>query len=149
MLIQSEIEWFQVHLLEWLHIEALRDRLSCVILVTLGGCRHLDGLSSEPVVARVRDCSWPPPGDCEGFLCLSRQSAKGNSSGLDVSLSYLTCGSVLAMSNVCTRFVLHLLAAKPPSVGRHNGDVACRQAREPREKNTCVSCHLVFSRCID
>jgi hypothetical protein len=28
----------------------------------------------------------------------------------------------------------HLLAAKPPSVGQHNGNVACRQAREPREK---------------
>ena len=31
--------------------------------------------------------------------------------------------------------MLHLLATEPPSVGRHNGDVACRQAREPREKN--------------
>ena len=31
--------------------------------------------------------------------------------------------------------MLHLLAAKPPSIGRHNGNVACRQAREPREKN--------------
>ena len=29
----------------------------------------------------------------------------------------------------------HLLAAEPPSAGRHNGDVACWQAREPREKN--------------
>ena len=28
----------------------------------------------------------------------------------------------------------HLLAAEPPSVGRHNKDVACWQAREPREK---------------
>jgi hypothetical protein len=24
--------------------------------------------SSGGVVARVGDCSWPPPGDCEGFL---------------------------------------------------------------------------------
>ena len=31
--------------------------------------------------------------------------------------------------------MLHPLATEPPSVGRHNGDVACRQAREPREKN--------------
>ena len=30
--------------------------------------------------------------------------------------------------------MLHLLAAELPSVGRHNGDIACRQAREPREK---------------
>jgi hypothetical protein len=30
------------------------------------------------------------------------------------------------------------LAAEPRSGGRHNEDVACQQAREPREKN-CVS----------
>ena len=35
----------------------------------------------------------------------------------------------------------HLLAAEPPSVGRHNGDIACWQAREPREK---ISCLLLF-----
>jgi hypothetical protein len=73
-------------------------------------------------VARVGDCSWPPPDDYEGFLCLPRWSAKRNSSGLCVSLSYLTCGSVLMVSNVWIKFVLHLLAAEPPSVGRHNGD---------------------------
>ena len=36
--------------------------------------------------------------------------------------------------------MLHLLATEPPSVGRHNGDVACRQAREPREKIVCLHC---------
>jgi hypothetical protein len=82
-------------------------------------------------VARVGDCSWSPLGDCKGFLCLSQRSAKGNSSGLRVSLSYLTCGYVLTVSTGWTRFVLLLLAAEPPSVGRHNGDVACWQAREP------------------
>jgi hypothetical protein len=100
-------------------------------------------------MTRVGDCSWPPPGDCERLLCLPRQSTKGNSSGLRMSLSYLTCGSVLAVSTGWMRFVLHLLATEPPSVGRHNEDVACRQAREPREKNTRISCHLVFSQCID
>jgi hypothetical protein len=62
-------------------------------------------------VARVGDCSWSPPGDCEGFLCLPRRSAKGNSNTLRVSLSYLTCGSILAVFTCWTRFVLHLLAA--------------------------------------
>jgi hypothetical protein len=71
---------------------------------------------------RVGDCSWPPPGDCEGFLCLPRWSAKGNFSGLRMSLIYLTCGSVLAVSNVWTRFMQHLLVTEPPSIGRHNGD---------------------------
>jgi hypothetical protein len=51
-------------------------------------------------MAIVGDCSCPPPGDCEGFLCLPRRSAKGNSSGLHVSLSYLTYGQVLMVSNV-------------------------------------------------
>ena len=32
----------------------------------------------------------------------------------------------------------HLLAVEPPSVGRHNEDVACWQAREPREKIDCL-----------
>ena len=32
----------------------------------------------------------------------------------------------------------HLLAAEPSSVGRHNRDVACWQAREPREKIGCL-----------
>jgi hypothetical protein len=73
-------------------------------------------------VARVGDYSWLPPDDCEWFLCLPRQSAKGNFSGLRVSLSYLTYGSVLTVSNIWTRFVLHLLAIEPLSVGRHNGD---------------------------
>jgi hypothetical protein len=73
-------------------------------------------------VTRVGNCSWPPPGVCEGFLYLPRRSVKDNSSGLRVSLSYLTCRSVLVVSNVWTRFVLHLLAVEPPSVGRHNGD---------------------------
>jgi hypothetical protein len=73
-------------------------------------------------VARVSDCSWPLLGDCEGFLCLFRRSAKGNSNTLCVSLSYLTCGSVLVVSMGWMRFVLHLLAVESPSVGRHNGD---------------------------
>jgi hypothetical protein len=37
-------EWLLVHLLEWLHLVALEDCCVCGFLVTLGGCRHLDGL---------------------------------------------------------------------------------------------------------
>ena len=78
--------------------------------------------SSRGGLARVRDCSWPSSGDCEGSCAFPGGAPKGNSSGLLVSLSYLTCGLVLAASICWTRFVKHLLAAKPPSVGRHNGD---------------------------
>jgi hypothetical protein len=35
-----------VHLLVSLHLVALGGRLSCGILVTLGSCRHLDGLEA-------------------------------------------------------------------------------------------------------
>jgi hypothetical protein len=59
---------------------------------------------------------------CEGSCTFPGREPKGNSSGLLVSLSYLTCGKVLAMSICWTRFVIHLLATEPPSVGRHNGD---------------------------
>jgi hypothetical protein len=37
-------EWFQVYLLEWLHLVTLGDRCGCELLVTLSGCCHLDGL---------------------------------------------------------------------------------------------------------
>ena len=57
-------------LLEWLHLEALGDCVSLRIsLVTLGGCRRLDGrgsscggrcLSPAPIVVIVRG-SWPFP----------------------------------------------------------------------------------------
>jgi hypothetical protein len=61
-------------------------------------------------------------GDCEGTCTFPDGEPKGKSSGLLVSLNYLTFGSVLAVSNVWMRFMQHLLAAEPPSVGRHNGD---------------------------
>jgi hypothetical protein len=44
-----------------LHLEALGELICCVFLVTLGGCRHLDGLEQLGGVASVGDCSWPPP----------------------------------------------------------------------------------------
>ena len=47
-------------------------------------------------------------------------------------------GRFLRCPILWTRFVQHLLAAEPPSVGRHNGDVACWQACEPREKIDCL-----------
>jgi hypothetical protein len=120
--IQSEIEGFQVHLLVSLHLVALGDHLSCGILVTLGGCCHLDSLEQW----RSCDKSWwlflATSRWLWGVLVPSLTERQSNSSGLRVSLSYLTCGSVLAVSNMWTRFVLHLLATEPPSVGRHNGD---------------------------
>jgi hypothetical protein len=48
-------EWFLVHLLEWLHLMVLGDRCGCGVLVTLGGCRHLDGLKQR---WRSGTCWW-------------------------------------------------------------------------------------------
>ena len=62
-------------------------------------------------------------GDCEGSCAFPGGALKGNSSGLLMSLSYLTCGYVLAVSICWTRFVQHLLAAEPPTVGQHNEDL--------------------------
>ena len=76
--------------------------------------------------------------DCEGSCAFPGGAPKGNSSGLLVSLSYLIVGRFLRCPIVWMRFVQHLLAAEPPSLGRHNGDVACWQAREPREKISCL-----------
>jgi hypothetical protein len=71
-------------------------------------------------VARVGDCSWPPPGDCEGFLCLPRRSVKGTL----VDCSYHLATSLVSRFLWCPRDEVHatLLAAKPPSIGQHNGD---------------------------
>jgi hypothetical protein len=43
---QSEFEWFQVHLLMSLHLVGTWVSIGCRILVTLGGCRHLDSLET-------------------------------------------------------------------------------------------------------
>jgi hypothetical protein len=43
------------------------------------------------VLVGVGDYSWPPPSDYEGFLCLPRQSARGNSSELLVACGSSSC----------------------------------------------------------
>ena len=55
---------------------------------------------------------------------------------VDCSCHWVTSlvGRFLRCPIVWTRFVQHLLATEPPSVGRHNVDVACWQAHESREK---------------
>jgi hypothetical protein len=43
---QSEIEWSQVHLLVSLHLAGTWVIFGCGILISLGGCHHLDGLEA-------------------------------------------------------------------------------------------------------
>jgi hypothetical protein len=64
------------YLLEWLHLMALGDRCGYRVLVTLGGCHHLDGLEQQ----RSIDMSWwlfmAISRWLWGVLCLSRQGKK-------------------------------------------------------------------------
>jgi hypothetical protein len=74
-----------VHCIWKLHIVALVDHWSLVVLVTLGGCRHLAGLELWWFVREIGDhlrsqSSW----FMRGFDPTSR-SAKGYSSGLLMS----------------------------------------------------------------
>ena len=105
--------------------------------------------------AWVGDCSWPSPVIVRGVVPSPAECRKVTL--VNCSCHWVTSlvGRFLRCPIVWTRFVKHLLAAEPPSVGRHNGDVACWQAREPREKNwlslalwyslsDCFSIHLVI-----
>jgi hypothetical protein len=86
-------------------------------------------------------CSWPALGDLWGVLCLSRQSAKGNSSGLLVSLSYHICGRFLLCSLRELGFGLPISHRTMRCWSTQRG-LVCQQAHEPWEKN------LVFILCM-
>ena len=93
-------------------------------------------------LAWVGDCSWPSPVIVRGLVPSPAESRKVTL--VDCSCYWVTSlvGRFLRCPIVWTRFVQHLLATEPPSVGRRYGDVACWQAREPREK---IGCLLPFS----
>ena len=97
--------------------------------------------SSGGGLARVGDYSWPTPVIVRGLVHSPAERRKVTL--VDCSCHWVTSlvGWFLRCPIVWTRFVQHLLAAEPPSVGRHNGDIACWQAREPREK---IGCFLPF-----
>jgi hypothetical protein len=67
------LESIQVHCFEWLHLEALGDCVSLWdSLITLGGCRHLDGLVQRGSLSGGRWLSPALIGGFEGVLCLLR-----------------------------------------------------------------------------
>ena len=94
--------------------------------------------SSRGELAWVRDCSWPSPVIARGFVPSPAEYRKVTL--VNCSCHWVTSlvGRFLWCPIVWMRFMQHLLAAEPPSVGRHNGDIACWQAREPREKIGCL-----------
>ena len=87
---------------------------------------------------RVGGCSWTSLVIVRGFVPSSAEHRKVTL--VDCSCHWVTSlvGRFLRCLIVWTRFVQHLLAAEPPSVGRHNEDVACWQAHEPQEKIGCL-----------
>ena len=94
--------------------------------------------------AWVGDCLWPSPVIVRGVVPSPVECRK-------VTLVNCSCHWVILLVSwffqcpiVWMRFVKHLLAAEPPSVGRHNGDVACWQAREPQKKIGCLLPYCVL-----
>ena len=61
-------------------------------LVALGGCHHLDGLEQRRRIGMSWCLFMAIFGDCEGICTFPDGAPKSNSSGLLMSLSYLTCG---------------------------------------------------------
>jgi hypothetical protein len=90
-------------------------------LVTLGVCRHLDVPVIGGSLSGVGDCLRPRSIACEGSCVLPCGAPKATlvncSCHWDTSLvgRFLRC-------HLLVRFMQHLLATEPPSVGRHNGD---------------------------
>ena len=81
-------------LLGWLHLEALGDCVSAVDVSCYSWCllppRWLE--AARIVERRLVIVSGFDHGDCEGSSAFPGGAPKGNSSGLFMSLSYLTCG---------------------------------------------------------
>ena len=87
------------------------------------------------VERRLMIVSGSDRGDCEGSCAFTGGEPKGNSSGLLVSLSYLTCGYVLAVSNYVDEVRATPLNRRTTKCWSTQRGLACRQAREPWEKN--------------
>ena len=74
-------------------------------------------------------------GDCEGSCTFPGGVPKGNSNKLLVSLSYLSCGSVLAVSYRVDEVCETPLSRRTTKCWSTQWGLACWQAREPQEKN--------------
>ena len=133
-----------MHLLKWLHLLAVGDRLSYGFLVTLGGCHHLDGLKQQRSIGMcwwlLVAISWwfvrglvPSPAESQKITLVDCSCHWVNS----LAVRFLRCPIVW------TRFMQYLLAIEPPSVGRHNGDQHASKHVNLRRKILCVLCDWI------
>jgi hypothetical protein len=84
-------------------------------------------------------------GVCEGSCTFPVGEPKDNSSGLLVSLSYLTCGYVLSVSNCVDEVCATPLNRRTTKCWSTQRGLACRQAHEPRKKNlVSILCLIKF-----
>ena len=78
--------------------------------------------SSGGALAHVGDCSWLATVIVRGLAPSPVKSHKVALVNCSCHLVTSLVGRFLWCPIVWTRFMQHLLAAEPPSVGRHNGD---------------------------
>jgi hypothetical protein len=124
--------WF--HHLEWdwrassaLHWVASSCGTSWVIwagceLVTPGVCWHPDSLVIGGSLSKVGDCLRARSVAFEGSCAFPGGASKATLVNCSCHWATSLVDRFLRCPIVWTRFVQHLLAAEPPSVGRHNGD---------------------------
>jgi hypothetical protein len=114
-------------------------------LFFIGGCCYLDGLEQR----RSFDTCWglfvASSSDCKGSCTFPDEAPQGSFSGLLVSLSYLTYSYVLAMSNCVDEVRGTPLSYRATRCWSTQWGLACREAREPQEKNCLSLAYLVFS----
>jgi hypothetical protein len=118
---QSEIEWSQVHLLVSLHLVGTWVFICCGILMSLGGCHHLDGLEQR---WRSGTCWWL-------FMAGSSELVVRGCCGSPVEHQIPTLVDCSCRNfSPFGRFLWHLLrgsvwywlATEPRGVGGHSGD---------------------------
>jgi hypothetical protein len=139
-----DCEWFLVHLLEWLYLVALEDRCGCGVLVTLGGCRHLDGLEQRWRFSTYWWLFVAGSGD------LVRGIAPSPAKHRKVALVNCSCHELPHLwVDSCGVQRMDVVRATPLNRRTTNcwstqRGLACRQACESREKNRVSPLWLIY-----
>jgi hypothetical protein len=145
----EEVESSSVYMLLWFIFVALGDCCNCGFLITLGDCRHLDGWWIVDWWGDLVIVSTPNQEViCDGLLWFPGGVPNSNSSGLLVSFNFSSlvgsCGAYWEAR--CVIPISHRTTWCRGTQRR----LACRQARESREKNLVfILCMIGFLPMID